>query len=169
MHHQRALAQSRAWCVTKAAIDRYVAKKESPYNIDTHIRSLTGYVAELRDALALAEALGRTLILPRWTCYCDRLWSGSDDIFHFGCMYPGAQDGQFVPFVCPMDHVVDPAHWHGVQHRRERRKRRGMLASRADGEWEEGMPYRGPYWLRTLGAQLRKVRPEAERLPHRGA
>ena len=51
------------------------------------------YVAELRDALALARALGRTLVLPRWACYCDRLWSGSDDIFHFGCMYPGSQVG----------------------------------------------------------------------------
>ena len=65
----------------------------------------------VRDALALATTLGRTLILPRWTCYCDRLWSGSDDIFHFGCMYPGAQDGKFVPFVCPMDHVLSPAAW----------------------------------------------------------
>ena len=101
----------------QAAIDRYVAKKESPYNIDTHIRSLTGYVAELRDALALAEALGRTLILPRWTCYCDRLWSGSDDIFHFGCMYPGSQDGKFLPFVCPMDHVLSPSAWVDTQYR----------------------------------------------------
>ena len=66
---------------------------------------------ELRDALALARALGRTLVLPRWTCYCDRLWSGSDDIFHFGCMYPGSQDANFVPFTCPMDHVLSPGEW----------------------------------------------------------
>lgn len=76
-----------------------------------HSRALEAYVAELRDALALAHALKRTLVLPRWNCYCDRLWSGSDDIFHFGCMYPGAQDGKFVPFVCPMDHVLSPAVW----------------------------------------------------------
>ena len=58
-------------------------------------------------------------MLPRWTCYCDRLWSPSDDIFHFGCMYPGAQDGKFVPFVCPMDHVLSPSAWDkaGVLHR----------------------------------------------------
>ncbi|EOD05927.1 hypothetical protein EMIHUDRAFT_465958 [Emiliania huxleyi CCMP1516] len=42
---------------------------------------------------------------------CDRMWSGSDDIFHFGCMYPGSQDGKFVPFACPMDHVLSPAAW----------------------------------------------------------
>lgn len=83
----------------------------APTNIDTHARALEEYVAELRDALALALALGRTLVLPRWTCYCDRLWSGSDDIFHFGCMYPGSQDGNFVPFGCPMDHVLSPVAW----------------------------------------------------------
>lgn len=44
-------------------------------------------------------------------CYCDRLWSGSDDIFHFGCMYPGAEDGKFVPFACPMDHYLSPSEW----------------------------------------------------------
>ena len=76
-----------------------------------HARALADYVGELRDALALARATRRTLVLPRWTCYCDRLWSGSDDIFHFGCMYPGSQDAPFVPFVCPMDHVLSPAAW----------------------------------------------------------
>lgn len=95
----------------QAAVDGYVRKGEAPSNIDVHSKSLASYVAELRDALALATALGRTLVLPRWTCYCDRLWSGSDDIFHFGCMYPGAQDGRFVPFVCPMDHVLSPTGW----------------------------------------------------------
>ena len=94
-----------------------MARGEAPSNIDVHARALEGYVAELRDALALAQALGRTLVLPRWTCYCDRLWSGSDDIFHFGCMYPGSQDGKFVPFVCPMDHVLSPTSWKGEDYR----------------------------------------------------
>ena len=92
-------------------------RAEAPSNIDVHAKSLESYIAELRDALALATALGRTLVLPRWTCYCDRLWSGSDDIFHFGCMYPGAQDGKFVPFVCPMDHVLSPTAWKGQPYR----------------------------------------------------
>ena len=78
-----------------------------------HARALADYVGELRDALALARATRRTLVLPRWTCYCDRLWSGSDDIFHFGCMYPGSHDGKFVPFTCPMDHVLSPTAWAG--------------------------------------------------------
>ena len=28
----------------------------------------------LRDALALAIALNRTLVLPRMLCYCDNIW-----------------------------------------------------------------------------------------------
>lgn len=103
----------------KAALEAHAAKGEVPANIALHILALRSHIAELRDALALARSLGRTLVLPRWTCYCDRLWSGSDDIFHFGCMYPGAQDGRFVPFVCPMDHVLSPSAWHeaGVSYR----------------------------------------------------
>jgi len=30
-----------------------------------------------------------------------------------------------------------------------------MLAGRADGPWEDGLPYRGRYWLRTLGEHPR--------------
>jgi hypothetical protein len=103
----------------RAALAAHAAKKASPANIAIHMLAMRSHVDELRDALALAKALNRTLILPRWTCYCDRLWSGSDDIFHFGCMYPGAQDGKFVPFVCPMDHVLSPTAWQkaGVPHR----------------------------------------------------
>mmetsp|Transcript_24267 Transcript_24267/g.52973 ORF Transcript_24267/g.52973 Transcript_24267/m.52973 type:complete len:410 (-) Transcript_24267:149-1378(-) len=99
---------------TTALIERFGAQREAASNIAVHLQALRGYVAELRDALALARALGRTLVLPAWTCYCDKLWSGSDDIFHFGCMYPGSQDGHFVPFVCPMDHVLSPSSWRDV-------------------------------------------------------
>ena len=95
------------------AIAAYAAQQPStsPNNIGVHALALASHLAELRDALALARALRRTLVLPRWLCYCDRLWSPSDDIFHFGCMYPGAQDGKFLPFVCPMDHILSPTDW----------------------------------------------------------
>ena len=95
----------------RTAVAGFEAKGQSAANIGVHVLALRAYVAELRDALSLAFVLNRTLVLPRWACYCDRLWSGSDDIFHFGCMYPGAQDGQYVPFVCPMDHVISPFEW----------------------------------------------------------
>ena len=112
-----------------------------------HVEHLDRLRQRLAHGVALARALDRVVVLPTLWCYCDKYWHRLDQ-----CAVPMASSSQPLPFVCPMDHVVDPAHWHGVQHRRERRKRRGMLASRADGEWEEGMPYRGPYWLRTLGA-----------------
>ena len=75
-----------------AAIARYTEAGVTANNIGTHGAALASYLAELRDALALARALGRTLILPQWTCYCDKLWSGSDNILGMKCMYPGSQD-----------------------------------------------------------------------------
>ena len=99
------------------ALASFKSRGKKPNNIKTHAMALADHLAGLRDALALARALGRTLVLPRWTCYCDRLWSPSDDIFHFGCMYPGAQDGNFLPFDCPMDHVLSPTAWKGKAYR----------------------------------------------------
>lgn len=101
------------------ARDAFTARGESVHNVAVHLAALRSHAAELRDVLALGAKLGRTVVLPRWACHCDRLWSGSDDIFHFGCMYPGAQDGAFLPFVCPMDHVLSPAEWEqaGQPHR----------------------------------------------------
>jgi hypothetical protein len=108
----------------QAKIKEFVSKGMPPTNIGVHALALAEYVNELRDALALATILKRTLILPRWACYCDRLWSGSDDIFSSGCMYNGAEMGKFVPFTCPMDHVLSPAAWERV-----------------------GLPYRDPSFL----------------------
>ncbi len=115
----------------RAAVAELARRGKPPANIRVHMLALRSYVLELRDALALARRLGRTLVLPRWACYCDRLWSGSDDIFHFGCRYPGSHDADFVPFTCPMDHVLSPAAWR-----------------------EKGVEYRDPAFLDTLLPQL---------------
>ena len=80
-------------------------------NIGVHAAALRAYLAELRDALALARHLRRALILPRWVCYADKLWAGSDNIIGTGFMYPGSQDAPFLPFACPMDHVLSPHEW----------------------------------------------------------
>ena len=74
------------------AIAAFEARGESAYNIAVHRLALTAYLAELRDALALAHVLGRTLVLPRRQCYSDKLWAGSDDILRTKFMYPGSQD-----------------------------------------------------------------------------
>jgi len=94
-----------------AALGAARSAGQSPNHIGVHAAALRGYLAELRDALALARALGRTLVLPRWTCYVDKLWAGSDNIIGMGFMYPGSQDAPFLPFACPMDHVLSPAAW----------------------------------------------------------
>ena len=94
-----------------AAIAKAQEQGETPYNIGVHAEALRSYIAELRDLLALARALGRIPVLPRWVCYCDKLWAGSDNILGMKCMYPGSQDHGFLPFNCPMDHVTSPHEW----------------------------------------------------------
>lgn len=102
-----------------AALSAFEARAQPAHNIATHRAALASYLAELRDALALSRALGRTLILPRWACYCDRLWAGSAPILETSCMYPASQDEPFLPFDCPMDHVLSPTDWldAGLAHR----------------------------------------------------
>lgn len=98
-----------------------------------HRLALTAYLAELRDALALAVALGRTLVLPRRVCYCDKLWAGSDDILNTKCMYPGSQDHSFLPFACPMDHWLSPHSWEGTVRYRDAVAIEELIARDSDG------------------------------------
>jgi len=59
----------------------------------------------LRDALALAIALNRTLVLPRMLCYCDNIWK---EMKH--CRVGGAF-GMTLPFDCPADHILNLPRW----------------------------------------------------------
>jgi len=111
-----------------------------------HVSHLERLRQRLALGVALARALNRTVVLPTLWCYCDKFWHRLD-----ACAIPSARSSQPLPFVCPMDHVVDPALWHGNMNRRMARRRNGMLADRADGPWEDGIPFRGRYWLRQLG------------------
>jgi hypothetical protein len=79
-------------CTTADAADRF--NKE-----DAHLRVV------LRDALALAIALNRTLVLPRMLCYCDNIWK---EMKH--CRVGGAF-GMTLPFDCPADHIMNLASW----------------------------------------------------------
>ncbi len=54
---------------------------------------------QIRQALAVAGALGRTLIIPELWCGADRYWAP-----HAGVI-PGA--ALQLPFRCPLDHVLD--------------------------------------------------------------
>ena len=71
-----------------------------PMTVEDHFRLLNHQLRQLRNALALAQALGRVLILPRLVCGLDRWWAP-----HKGNI-PGA-DTRLPLLECPADHVID--------------------------------------------------------------
>jgi hypothetical protein len=68
-------------------------------NAEGHFALVNHQLAQVRDALALASALNRTLVLPELWCGLDRWWAPHDGAI------PGAKFG--LPFRCPADHVLD--------------------------------------------------------------
>jgi hypothetical protein len=77
--------------------------------LGAHLNASAAHLVALRGALGWARALGRGLLLPSLACYCDRVWGGHDNVFRNACMYPGSQDGGWLPGACPLDHWVSPA------------------------------------------------------------
>lgn len=69
-----------------------------------HFALVHAQLRHLRAGLALAAALNRTLILPRFWCGADRWWAP-----HAGRL-PGAAHPR-TPFRCPADHVLDLEAW----------------------------------------------------------
>jgi hypothetical protein len=62
--------------------------------------SIVSYqLRQMKQALAVAASLGRMLIMPPVLCGLDRVWFP-----HFG-RFPGSHFA--LPFVCPLDHVVN--------------------------------------------------------------
>ena len=57
----------------------------------------------VRNALALADALGRTLVLPSARCFCDKIWNNLN-----ACR---ARRAVALPYACPMDHIYDLPAW----------------------------------------------------------
>ena len=82
---------------------------ESVPNIGSHLEAGGRQLELLRDAIAMAQLTNRTLAVPRFTCFCDKVWGGHDNIFNFNCHYPGSKDSGHIPGPCPMDHFVSPA------------------------------------------------------------
>jgi len=60
----------------------------------------------IANALALARKLGRSLVLPRARCFCDKIWNSLN-----ACRAPGAETFH-LPFECPMDHIFAVSEWH---------------------------------------------------------
>jgi hypothetical protein len=75
-------------------------------SVAQHFALVHHQLAQIRDALALAQALGRILVLPRLVCGLDRYWAP-----HAGII-PGSAT-QLPLLECPADHVIDLEHLHG--------------------------------------------------------
>lgn len=72
-------------------------------SLEGHFALVNHQLLQIRDALALAQALGRTLVLPKLYCGWDRWWAP-----HNGRIPNSNLD---IPYLCPMDHVLDPEVW----------------------------------------------------------
>lgn len=68
-----------------------------------HFDLVNHQIAQIRDAMALAQALNRTLVLPRMVCGWDRWWAP-----HMGTIPHSSLQN---PYVCPADHVFDLEQW----------------------------------------------------------
>merc|ERR1711903_344814 len=64
-----------------------------------HFRLMNWQLTRLRNAMGVATALGRTLVMPEMHCGMDRWWAPHNGII------PGS--GLVTPFACPLDHVLD--------------------------------------------------------------
>jgi len=79
---------------------------EHRMSVAQHFRLVHHQLAQIRNALALAQSLGRILILPRLVCGLDRYWAPHQGII------PGS--ATTLPLLeCPADHVIDLEHLHG--------------------------------------------------------
>lgn len=68
--------------------------------VRNHLIAAAWYRASVRNLLALGRVLGRTVILPRITCMCDRYWNAVLPSCKIGHVDP--------PFVgCPQDHIFN--------------------------------------------------------------
>lgn len=67
-----------------------------------HLELVRRHLLALRDALALAYATKRVLVLPRLPCLCDR---SEGPLVLRECKYEASELP--TPFVCPLTHIVD--------------------------------------------------------------
>ena len=81
--------------------DDFCRATETDDLLPIHMSAVGYQLAVLADALALARAMGRVLVLPNFFCFCDRFWAPVEQ-----CRIPG-QLHLDLPFVCPTDHVLE--------------------------------------------------------------
>eukprot|EP00899_Mesostigma_viride_P021688 jgi/Mesvir1/29520/Mv07018-RA.1 len=74
--------------------------------VDTHMLVVRQQLAGIRNALAIARALNRTLIMPRTSCHCSRDCPRCQVLP--ACRIMGSDVRP--PFQCPLDELFDIAH-----------------------------------------------------------
>ena len=98
-------------------------------------------VHALRDALAIARVLNRTLILPHYDCICDR----SEDVQLIPtCVHHGAPPSLQVPFKCSQHFVADT---HKLQLMALEPTRFGMQPHKFNGAFTAPLPLRAHSFL----------------------
>jgi hypothetical protein len=77
-----------------------------------HASAVGNQLRAIRQAFVIAALLKRTLVLPRLTCHCDRDPSGTlTELITKGCQLPTAEAEQYLPFECPLEHLLNLEAW----------------------------------------------------------
>jgi len=77
-----------------------------------HASAVGNQLRAIRQAFVIAALLKRTLVLPRLTCHCDRDPSGTlTELIAKGCQLPTAEAEQYLPFECPLEHLLNLEAW----------------------------------------------------------
>lgn len=71
--------------------------------VEGHFKLVNHQLLQVRNALACAQQLGRTLVMPKLWCGFDRWWAPHDG------KIPGSET--VLPFQCPMDHIFEVETW----------------------------------------------------------
>ena len=78
----------------------------------SHAWAVGNQLRAIRQAFVIAALLKRSLVLPRLTCHCDRDPSGTlTELITKGCQLPTAEAEQYLPFECPLKHLLNLEAW----------------------------------------------------------
>ena len=88
---------------------------DGPMQLHAHGVALAVQLRIVDFALHTARTLGRSVVLPRMACYCDRDPSGGElvGLLSNGCKLPSAESEAYLPFECPFEDVFDDSVFEG--------------------------------------------------------
>ena len=90
---------SLCWCGRPTVEAHHFSELGHIETVKPHFDVVHAQLRQIRDALAIAVALGRALIVPELLCPLDRVWFAHTGVF------PGS--ALQLPFACPLDHVLE--------------------------------------------------------------